>query len=221
MKRLLCTIALLACLLTDLRAQRHYVFSKDTLGTEWQYVGERNANCYRIVDGKLRLYGDINELKDTSPTTFVGLPQDEGKFEVNTKLTLTDAENGDEAGVCVYRSKEGYVQCALNNYNGQRRLKLRVQLLSHRILLVDRPVGLMSEVLLRISFNGSKYSFSYSTDGKRYHWLEQVESGLLDKGLVGGEDRPLVGMFCYNANTKYYAGFTFGEFHFFNYDAKE
>ena len=197
------------------QAQRHYTFESRQLGPEWQYVGEPDASKYCFAEGNLRLKGSIFELKEERPATFVGLPCTKDTLQVNTKLTLFDTESGDEAGLCVFRSRRGYVQCCLNNYQGGHRLKLRLQLLSHRLLLVDRSVGNMTEVWLRVKSDGSKLKFFYSADGQRYQWLENVERRLLDSDVVGG-GQLLVGMYAYMGSTKYNAGYTFGDFSFFD-----
>jgi beta-xylosidase len=222
MSRILCVLFLVVSLLQDAQAQRRYTFKEGSaLGSEWRYIGERQPQNYRILNDRLRLYGDIYELKDGRSFTFAGLPQGSKPFEVTTKLRLTDAENGDEAGLCLYRSKAGFVQCCLSSQNGQRRLKLRLQLLSHRLQLFDKNVGLTSEVYLRIGFDGSQYNFYYSTDDKRYQLMDTVEGSLLETSLVGGADEVLVGMFCFNGNSKFNAGYTFGEFDYFDFDEKE
>ena len=222
MRKTLYILLLTICMHLSLQAQQHYTFHDGTgLGSEWRHIGEPNRAKYRIVDNKLRLYGDIYELKDGRSFTFAGLPLGDKPFEVATKLSLTDAENGDEAGLCLYRSADAFVQCCLNSQDGQRRLKLRLGLLSHRLLLADRPMGMTSELYLRISFDGRKYAFHYSADGQQYHPIETVEHRLLDKEIAGYGDELLVGMYCHSGTTKYNAGYTFGEFGFFDYKEQQ
>ena len=180
-------------------------------------MGQPDLSKYVFADGKLRLKGSVFELREEKPSTFVGLEQTTEKFVAETKLTLFDAESGDEAGLCVFKSREGYIQCCLNNYQESRRLKVRLQLLSHRLLLVDRYVGMLSEVWLRVSSDGSKLKFCYSTDGKEFKRLEEVDLRLLKSDLVGGEDPALVGMYAFMGSTKYQAGYTFGDFDYFDF----
>ena len=202
---------------TCLSAQRHYTFESCQLGPEWRYVGQPDLSKYVFADGKLQLKGSVFELHEENPSTFVGLEQTTEKFVAETKLTLFDAETGDEAGLCVFKSREGYIQCCLNNYQESRRLKVRLQLLSHRLLLVDRHVGMLSEVWLRVSSDGSKLKFCYSTDGKEFKRLEEVDLRLLKSDLVGGEDPALVGMYAFMGSTKYQAGYTYGDFDYFDF----
>ena len=83
--------------------------------------------------------------------------------------------------------------------------------------MVDRHVGMLSEVWLRVSSDGSKLKFYYSTDGKKYHWLEDVETRLLQSDIVGGDGEMLVGMYAFMGSTKYQSGYTFGDFEYFDF----
>lgn len=205
---------LMVCYL--LEAQQRYTFESGQLGPEWHYVGQPDISKYCFVDGKLRLKGSVFELFEGKQATFVGLEQASDTFTVDTKVTLFDAENGDEAGLCVFHSRQGYVQCSLNNFQGSRRLKVRLQLLSHHLLLADRTVGTLTDVWLRVTSDAHKLKFFYSTDGEKYLWLEDVEQRLLSADLTGATEPPLVGMFAFMGSTKYQSGYTFGDFEFFN-----
>ena len=210
---ILCTTV--ACL--HIQAQGRYDFAQGTLGPEWRHVGQPDPSKYCFVGGKLRLKGSISELFEEKGATFLGQELLTDSFTIDTRLTLFDAESGDEAGLCVYYSPRGYVQCCLNNFQGSRRMKVRLQLLNHRLLLADRHVGMLTEVWLRITGNAHKLKFFYSTDGQRYHWLEDVERQLLSPQLTGAQGPGLVGMYAFMGSTKYQSGFTFGDFDYFDY----
>ena len=200
-----------------LHAQGHYTFDEGQLGPEWRFLGRPDSASYRFVGGKLRLRGSIYDLHENRGGTFAALEAIADTFTVDTKLTLFDADNGDEAGLCAYGSPQCFVQCCLNNYVGSRRLKVRLQLLSHRLLLADRSVGTLSDVWLRIRSTREKLKFFYSVDGKRYHWLEDVERRLLAPDITGSDSPMLVGMYAYMGSTKYQSGFIFGDFDFFDF----
>ena len=199
-------------------AQGRYTFEQGGLGPEWRYVGQADASKYSIVDGRLRLRGSIYELHEGKGGTFVGQELRADSFTVETKMTLIDTESGDEGGLCVYHSPRGYVQCCLSNYQGSRRLKVRLRLLSHELVLADQPAGMMREVWLRLTASGQKLTFYYSTDGVRYHSLEEVERQLLSPTLTGASGPGLVGMYAFMGSTKYQSGLTFADFDFFDYE---
>lgn len=213
---LFCLVLLALC--SMIYAQRHYTFESGSLGSEWQYIGKPDASKYAFVNGKLRLKGSVHELFEEKPATFVGIPQTSEMFDVVTRLTIFDAESGDEAGLCVFRSPKGYVQCCLSNFQGSRRLKLRLQLLSHQLVLVDRHMGTLAEVWLRVKSDGQVLKFFYSSDGEKYHTIENVECRLLEPDIVGGGEQNLIGMYAFMASTKYNAGYTFADFDFFDYE---
>lgn len=214
-QRVFCLLIWLACM--NLTAQRHYTFANGTLGNEWQYSGEPDRSKYTFTDGKLRLIGSIYELCEEKPSTFLGLPTEDGPYEVNTKMSLFDAENGDEAGLCVYQSRQGHVKCGLVNVQGGRRIRLKLQLLSHQLQLADQSLGMLTDVWMRVKCDGEKLTFFYSTNGEQFRKLNEVECHLIAPDVVGGGEHPLVGMYAYNANTKYNAGYTFADFEFFDY----
>lgn len=203
-------------------AQQHITFDRGKIGPEWQFVGQKDNTKYCLVDGKLRLIGSVTELfEEGESATYMGLPVPDSLFQADTRLTLLDTENGNEGGLCVYQSPRGYVQCCLNNYQGLRRLKVRLQLLSHRLLLVDKPVGMLREVWLRVRGDARKLKFYYSVDGETYQWLEDVERRLLQPDIVGGDGSLLAGLFAFNGNTKYAMGYVYADFDFFNLDHTE
>lgn len=213
MRRLL--ILLLIAMALTAKAQRDD-FDGETLNLSWQYLGQPDASKYQLSDGRLRLIGDIYEMTDDGPKSFVGLPVGDAPFAFETKLTLFDADSGDEAGVCLYRSKNAYVQCCLNNYRGDHRLKVRLNFLSHHLVLADHSVGVRREVWFRVSLDdsGAKYDFSYSFDGEKYHSLESVEKPLLSPEIVGSDNQMLIGVFSFMGSVKYQAGYSYADFYY-------
>lgn len=213
MRRLL--IVLFVAMALTAKAQRDD-FDGETLNPSWQYLGQPDVSKYQLKDGRLRLIGDIYEVKDDGPTSFLGLPVGDAPFTFETKLTLYDADSGDEAGICLYRSKNAYVQCCLNNYRGDHRLRVRLHFLSHRLLLADQSVGLRREVWFRVSLseNEPQYEFSYSFDGKKFNQLESVEKMLLSPALIGSSNQMLIGLFSVMGSVKYQAGYSYADFYY-------
>ncbi len=194
-------------------AQR-YEFDEAQLSPQWQFLGQHDASKYELHEGRLRLYGDIFELHEDLHTTFLGLPVADEAFTFETKLSLFDADNGDEAGVCLFRTKDAYVQCCLNAYRGDHRLRLRVQFFGHRMVLADRHVGTQRDVWLRITRSeaDSLYRFQYSFDGEKYQQLEAIQTAQLSP-VVTGSDLPLLaGLYCFTGSGKYQMGYSFADF---------
>ncbi|MBR1933275.1 MAG: hypothetical protein IJ841_06275 [Prevotella sp.] len=207
---LLCLLLLLA---TTAGAWRDD-FDGPGLSPLWQHIDSVDATKYRLQGSQLRLYGSIFQLFEQSPTTFIGQPLDGTATTFETRLTLFDAESGDEAGISLLRSRQCYVQCCLNNFKGDHRLKLRLHLYGRSLLLKDQSVGLKREVWLRaqLSSKGRHYNFHYSFDGQKYHWLESVEVQLLSPCVAQSDGPLLAGLYAFMGSAKYQAGYSYACF---------
>lgn len=188
-----------------------YDFS-EPLGSEWEYIQEPVKENYVIHDGMLRLYSSVTSLKDESQPTFVGLRPDSTAFTITTKIALADLLDGDETGLAVYQAPMGYAQCCFFNLKGDRRVRVRLVLKNLTTLVCDRSVGIPSSIWLRVQAIGRMYSFSYSTDGKRYHWLDSIDKSLLRPVVVGQGNGILVGLYSYMGNPKTQAGRSFADY---------
>ncbi len=204
---------------SDGQAKR-YEFNQP-LGSEWEYINAPQTGRYNIGEGRLRLYGATEDLDANGCPTFVGLRPDSAGFSMTTKLFLFDTLDGDEAGLAVYQAPQGYVQCCLNNYRGTHRLKLRLTLRNVRTVLVDKPMGIVNNVWLRMEDDGQNYTFHYSTDGQRYHLLESVDKSLLRPVVVGGGTGIVAGLYAYQGTTKLQAGPSYADFDFLEVSNKE
>ena len=210
-----CFMAMIMTL--GVNAQKHYTFESGQLGAEWQYVGEPDQSKYCFAEGKLRLIGSVFELFEEQPATFTGLAANDKDFVAETKLTYFDTESGDEAGLCLFASHNGYVQCCVNTYQGGRRLRVQLRLLSHQFQIAEKHVSSGAKAWLLVRSEGPKLKFYYSTDGKDFHWMEDVERRLLGADIVGGDGRLLVGMYSHMHNTKFQSGYSFADFEYFDY----
>lgn len=198
---------------------RHYTFDRP-LGPEWLYIQNPDSSRYeRRHNGMLRLYGSIYDMHENQQPTFVGIRQESASVTVETKLALFDFMDGDEAGLCVYQSNEGYVQCCLHNNRGERKLQLHLQLKGGSYVKAEKVLtGRHSRIWLRMTSDGSKYRFHYSTDGQQYHSLDAIECPLLSTEVVGGFTGVVVGMYARMASTRYPSGYSFADFEYFDYD---
>lgn len=191
------------------------------LGPEWVYLQNPDSTAYWLHDGQLRLYGSIHELMANRQPTFAGIRQEAAAFTMDTKIASYDFNDGDEAGLSVYQMHNGNIQCCLNNYHGMYRIKLRLNLKNVRALLVDRVINSDTEgIWLRVGSDGKQYTFSYSTDGKKYHRLEAIDCSLMSTETVGGFTGVVLGLYAYMGSTKYQMGRSYADFEYLNYEEK-
>lgn len=220
-KVLLCCFLLCSWLFINQAQAQHFDFSESKLSNEWQYIRKPDKSKYKLRDNVLRLYGDIYEITEGKPTTFIGLPQNTPRFKAETHITLFDDENGDEAGMTFYMSDSCYVQAFLNNNRGEHRVKLCFQLLNHRWLMAEKHMlHLLKEIWLRIEGDETTVKFYYSLDGEKYVSLDSIERRLLSPELSGSTTPPMVGLYCLTGTTKYQTGYSYADFDYFDYKAQ-
>ena len=196
----------------------HYTFDKP-IGPEWLYIQNPDTAAYEVRNGRMRLYGAAEEMNKNRRPTFMGLRQEAAAFTLDTKISASElAENG-EAGICVYQSNEGYVQCCLGNTHGEKRVKLRLFLKGVRALLFESPIegDTTRGLWLRVSSTGHRYEFYYSTDGVEYRKMESVHCSLLSTETVGGFTGVILGIYAYAGNADRQTGRAYADFDYVEY----
>ena len=201
---------------TAQKRRLHYDFTKP-LGPEWLHIQEPDTEAYELKDGRLRLFGSILSMKENKQPTFVGLRQESANICVDTKVTLLDGENGDQAGLCVYQINDGFAQMNLQNRRGSHYVRLCLQLKDNLFTMAEQSVPATAQVWMQLKSDGEKYYFSYSTDGKSYEQLGAIECLLLSTEVAGGFTGVIVGMHSHMASSKFQTGRSFADFDFFDY----
>ena len=189
----------------------------DKLGPEWIYIQNPDSTHYRLVGGKLRLVTSNSSLTDNDRPTFIGRRQESENFILDTKVTLTDVQPGDEGGLTVYQINDGHVDFYLQNYKNDIRVKMRSTIKGLRCVLAEKSIGKRRTVWLRVASNGRVYKFTYSFDGKRYHWLDQLDCALLSTEVVGGFTGVVLGMYAWRGGAQFNRGQSWMDFDYFNY----
>ena len=189
----------------------------EPLGPEWLHIQNPDSTAYEVSAGRLRVYSGAFDLYENKQPSFVGIRQESADFVVETKVSLFDGENGDDAGLCVYQTHDGMAQLALNSYRGEQRLRLRIVLKGNKWMKKEVYLPSVSELWLRVSSEGEYYHFLYSRDGKKYEELDKIECSLLSTEVVGGFVGATIGMYSYMGSVKYQAGRSFADFDYFEY----
>ena len=201
--------------------QQRFDFDGTQLAAEWQFLGQPDRSHYDQNNGRLRLYGSVGQLKDKKPVTFVGLPQTEDRFTVETCISYFDFEDNDEAGVALYLSDRCYVQAYVYSNRNEPRVRMRFRLLNHWWQMASPSALLQAgKCWLRVVGDEQGYHFFYSLDGKKYQLLETVERCLLSPAISETTKAPLLGIYAYTGTTKYQSGYSFADFDYFEYQAQ-
>ncbi len=202
------------------KTKRRYEFDGGSLGPEWIYIQTPDQSKYQNEFGRLRLYGNFSQLWENDQPTFVGIRQEHATFVLTTKLSRFDMESGDESGLAVYQSHDGNVQFCLSTYQGDCQLKVRCQLKNLRTMLASRSVRMENEVWLRISSDGHKYNFYYSTDGEKFRWMESFDCSLLSSETIGGFTGVVLGLYAFMGSGKHHSGYSFADYDFLEYEGQ-
>ena len=187
------------------------------LGPEWMYLQNPDSTHYWLHDGRLRLVGSLSSLKDNQRPTFVGRRQEAACFSFETKIDFYDLADEDEAGLAVYQMHEGHVQACIGAVRDQLLVRLRLNLKNISTVLASRSIGFQPQVWLRVTSDSKNYVFYYSTDGKDYHKLDEVDCTLLSTETVGGFTGVTLGFYAHKGGITHQAGDSFAEFDYVVY----
>lgn len=196
----------------------HYDFNQP-LGPEWEYIQQPDSSKYRMYDGWLELGTSNSSLTDNDHPTFVGRCQDTSLFLLETKMRLPGSVAGDEAGLTVYHMPDVHAEVYVQNLRGDLRVKMRYTLKNLRQVASEVRIGNVKDVWLRIKREGKFYSFFYSTDGNRYHWLERIDASLMIGAVAPSADyRDIrLGMYAWQGGAQFAAGVTWARFDYLDY----
>lgn len=177
------------------------VFSSRPLGPEWVYVRNPQRDKYENRTNALALHGTDATLDATEKSpTMVLRRQRSINCDISTTLALSDAQAGDEAGLCVFLDAGKHYDIFLRENGGSRSLVLRYRLdyLTHTEKEVEIPED--AKVRLCIHCTADSYSFSYSLgeDGEPAY-MGTMGARYLSEEVNGGFTGCLFGLYCISA----------------------
>ncbi len=162
-------------------------FSRDRCGADWVYVRNPFIENYRWTEKSLRLTATPKGLDETvvSPT-FIGRRQEDIFFYAETSL---DLQNGVEAGITVFMDAGSHYDLYLKD--GDVCLRYRLGELTH----VESFPASQGRIRLRVEGNEYFYVFSWSSDGRNYHRLGQMNTRYLSSETASGFTGIILGLF--------------------------
>jgi alpha-N-arabinofuranosidase len=186
-------------------------FNETTLGFEWNYLRNPRRDNYSLTarKGFLRLKATTVKLDDVDTPTFVGRRQQHINFVAGTTVRLRDASQGDEAGLTVLMNNHSHYDIFVEKGHGSTyRVVLRYRLgeLTHIEREIEVPNG---NIYLQVTGSRRTYAFAYSTDGKTYQPLGQINTKYLSTETAGGFTGIYLGLYAVAADdgSKAYADF--------------
>jgi PKD repeat protein len=138
----------------------------------WTQVVREQAAGYRVQDGKLEIDTGAGEVNDTAPN-LIGQPVPAGSWEAETRIDLTTAAEGQQAGLLLYKEPSNWIKAVLVDKGDTSQIELVRYKDGQNILTppfkVDVPAD-MTSFRLRFRSNGTTLTAQYSPNGET--WTE-------------------------------------------------
>jgi PKD repeat protein len=136
----------------------------------WSQIVRAADTGYRVKDGKLEIDGGQGEVEDTAPN-LIGQPVPAGTWEAETRIDLATTDNGQQAGLLLYKEPANWIKAVLVDKGTTSQLEL-VRVKDGNYLLdepfkVDVPSD-MSSFRLRLRSDGTSLMAQYSPNGETW-----------------------------------------------------
>lgn len=170
------------------------------LGPEWVWLRNPVPGAHELGDqaGVLTLHGQSSGLDGTDGQAFVGLRLQQFVSRTSVRLRFDPDQEGDEAGLVLYKSEQFHYELAVSRHRGERVLLFRRRL--GTLWRVERRSTCNAEtVWLRMSTDARLARFLTSTDGEHWQVFGEGECGLLATEVTGGFTGVLIGLYAQGA----------------------
>ena len=161
---------------------------EERLSPEWNYLRNPETKNYKLGDGKLTLTASTETIDGLGNPTFIGRRQQHKCFTAETELTLNGKKAGDEAGLSVFMKNMTHYDISLyRKKDGHTYVRLRYRL--GKLTHTEKEIALgegVSKASLRIEGEPDTYRFSYSTDGKNYTEIGEMDTRFISSESGGG-----------------------------------
>ena len=164
-------------------------FNGTKLPLYWMMMRNPVGKWWRLSGGALQLDAQSTSLGDMGNPSLWARRQQHLNATVTTRVRFDPPGDGAEAGVVAMQNDEHWYFLAVGRDHGRRVVRLRRRDNSDVAgeVLATAPLSSASAVDLRIAARGGTYDFSWSSDGKRWHVLQQDADGtVLSTKKAGG-----------------------------------
>jgi alpha-N-arabinofuranosidase len=146
-------------------------------------------------------------IKELKPTSTLFYRQQHRTFSFTTTLNYKPKSEKDLAGVVALQNEQSNYVFGVTKKDKDYILVLEKNSFSRRErsakseVLASTKIDISSPIELKISAEGDKYTFSYSTDGATFENLGGTVSGdILSTDVAGGFTGALLGLYATKAN---------------------
>ncbi|MEW2921731.1 glycoside hydrolase family 43 protein [Muricauda sp. ANG21] len=182
-------------------------FSSDLLDYRWIGLrGPREAFMEQTKNG-LEINPFETNIKELKPTSTLFYRQQHRTFSFSTTLNYKPKSEKDLAGVVALQNERSNYVFGVTKKDKDYVLVLEKNSFSRRErstkseVLASTKIDISNPIELKISAEGDKYTFSYSTDGTSFENLGGTVSGdILSTDVAGGFTGALLGLYATKAN---------------------
>ena len=154
-------------------------FSSEILNPEWLFLRTPQTKWWSTSDrkGYLTLKLRAASISDIDNPSFVGFRQQHHRFETIVKMDFKATSDNEEAGIVIERSNKNFFRFVMSYNLGKQVVKLirnDNKIINQVITIVDAPYRIS---FLRVTFIDNKYSFSISSNAKKWQTIAQNQDG--------------------------------------------
>ncbi len=172
-------------------------FDNKSLLLEWNYLRNPDYSCYSFVErnGWLCLKGNRFTLDSVASPAFIGIRQQHFNFIATAKMDFEPRQNNEEAGITAFMNNRFHYRLGVERKeDGKKYMVLthRIGSYSYEVCKVPCPGGL---IWLRITGSPERYSFSFSSDGKKFSEMGTGDTRFLSSEVAGGFTGVFIGLY--------------------------
>jgi xylan 1,4-beta-xylosidase len=164
-------------------------FEDRPLNVRYIFLRTVTDKWYNTTDkkGSLSLQLRPQTVSGKENPSFVAFRQQHNKGVATTKLSFAPTAENEKAGLVIFQSENNFYYLCKSTANGKPVVQLYQSLKDTMKLLTSRPLtSITQDVHLRIEPKNAVYGISFSTDGKKWVPLEEVDGKFLSTATAGG-----------------------------------
>jgi beta-xylosidase len=183
-------------------------FAGDTLEKcRWSQIVRESATGYRVANGALEIDTGSDEVDGTAPN-LIGQPVPAGSWQAETKVDLTTTQQGQQAGLLLYKENENWAKVVLVR-TGAGTAQIEFVRVRNDAYQLDQPFNVSvptttTSFHLRLRSNGSRATAVWSADGTTWAQVgrqrdisDLTGAHLGPMALRGGAANPVTAKFDY------------------------
>ncbi|RYZ52427.1 MAG: glycoside hydrolase family 43 protein, partial [Chitinophagaceae bacterium] len=164
-------------------------FNNEKLNVRYTFLRTLTENWYNTTakKGWLSLQLRPQSVSGRDNPSFVGFRQQHHQATATTRLRFAPAADNEKAGLVIFQSESFFYYLCKSLEGGKPVVQLYKSTKDSMELLLSKPLPTTTgDVYLRIEPKNAVYATSFSTDGKNWTPLQEVDGKFLSTATAGG-----------------------------------